>query len=82
MIVVDINVPAVDKNYNFSLNEDVHIKSVIDEVTEMIGQKEHADLCGDIGQLNLFHLSGMRALPRENTLNECGVKNGDTLLLV
>ncbi|CBK75874.1 hypothetical protein CIY_34180 [Butyrivibrio fibrisolvens 16/4] len=40
MILVDINVPSIDKYYDFLLNENTPIASIIDEITEMIGQKE------------------------------------------
>lgn len=82
MVIVDIYVPAVDKNYNFSLNESVPVESVIDEITEMIGQKEQTHLYGSQEELGLFHLADRRILPRANTLAECGVKTGDSLLLV
>ena len=82
MILVDIFVPAVDKNYNFSLNEDVELEMIIAEITEMIGQKEQTHLYGSQDELNLFSLRDKRRLPRTNTLTDCLVKQGDALMMV
>ena len=82
MILVDIFVPAVDKNYNFRLNEDVKLEMIIDEITEMIGQKEQTHLYGSQDKLNLFSLKDKHILPRMNTLTDCFVKQGDSLMLI
>ena len=82
MVMVDIYVPAVDKNYNFSLNEDVQLADVITEITEMIEQKERTVLHGDRNGINLYSRRTSTVLPRGNTLAECYVTNGTQLLLV
>lgn len=82
MILVDIYVPSVDKTYNFSLNENVEIHRVIDELVEMIGQKEHTHLVGTQEQLELLSLQEQRALPGTNTLNDCGITPGMSLMLI
>jgi uncharacterized ubiquitin-like protein YukD len=82
MIIVDIFVPSVDKTYNFSLNESVKIASIIDEVVEMIEQKEKVSIKGDKKELNVFEKIRGVVLPADNTLFECSIKNGDFLILV
>lgn len=87
MILVDIFVPAVDKTYNFSLNEYVSLASVVDEITEMIGQKEHAKMGGGTPSaqhsiIRLYRRSTGQALPRDMTLADCDVKSGESLILV
>ncbi len=82
MILVDIFVPAVDNTYNFSLNEDIPIDKIIEEITAMIAQKEQTDLTGEKEKLMLYDLSGKRPLPRENTLNDCYITTGTGLMLV
>ena len=42
MILTDVYVPSVDKIYDFQLNEKVPVSTVIEEITEMISQKEHS----------------------------------------
>lgn len=81
MIIVDVFVPAVDKTYNFSLNESVDIESVIMEVIEMIEQKERVVIVGNRNELFFFDKERKHQLPKSNTLNECFIKTGDTLIL-
>ena len=44
MILVDVMVPCLDKIYDFWLDENTEIRLVIEELTEVIGQKEKAPL--------------------------------------
>ena len=82
MVLVDVYVPAVDKEYNFSLNEDVKVSVLIEEISEMIGQKEQTRLYGDISSLNLVSKEKESILPNEASLSECGVRTGAGLILV
>lgn len=82
MILVDIYVPSVDKTYDFHLNESARVRVIIEELVEMIGQKERTALVGEPGDLLLFDYAGGRALPPEATLEEFEVHNGSRLLLV
>ncbi len=82
MVLVDIFVASVDKTYNFSLNENVAIESVILEIIEMIEQKEHTGFQGDKERINLYKKDTSELLPRQNTLLECYVPSGTHLILV
>ncbi len=82
MILVDIYVPSVDNVYDFQLDEDATISDIIGEVGELIGQKEHSDIVGSIDDLMLCTRKTNRVLPKENTLRECAVQTGDSLILV
>ena len=82
MVLVDIFVPAVDKTYNFSLNENTPIEGVIMEITEMIEQKERTKLLGDKDTLNLYSTRTSAALPKANTLSDCYVTSGSRLIMV
>jgi hypothetical protein len=82
MVLVDIFVPAVDKTYNFSLNENTAIEGVILEITEMIEQKERTKLLGDKESLNLYTMRDSAVLPKTNTLSDCYVTSGSKLLMV
>ncbi|MBE5858646.1 MAG: glutamyl-tRNA amidotransferase [Butyrivibrio sp.] len=82
MVLVDLYVPALDKDYNFSLNENIRIGSLIAEITEMIEQKERTAFVGNVGALSLFDREKQLKLPKENTLKECYEKNGTKLILI
>lgn len=40
MLHVDVSVPAISKNYEFSLNEHTKISMLIEEIASVIKQKE------------------------------------------
>ena len=82
MILVDIYVPAVDKSYDFNLDETVSVHMIIDEIVEMIGQKERTTIAGNTEELILCDRAVRRELPKEATLQRCGIRNGSSLLLV
>lgn len=82
MILVDINVPSIDKYYDFLLNENTPIASIIDEITEMIGQKEKTFISGDVKQLDLCNATSEEVLNKGMSLNECNIKTGDSLILI
>lgn len=82
MILVDIYVPSVDQIYNFSLSENIGISAIINEVVGMICQKEQTELNGIQGNLNLYSIKDKRILPKDNTLLECNIMTGNSLMLV
>ncbi len=82
MILVDIYVPAIDREYNFSLNEGMTAKTIIEEVAEMIGQKERTALNGDHSDMLLCSRDLQEIIPLESTLEESNITTGASLLLV
>ena len=82
MIVVDIFVPSVDKEYDFQLNENMPIYTVIEEISEMIGQKEHSQIVGSVELLQLCDSEKQCVLHKNKTLLECGITTGKSLILV
>lgn len=82
MVLVDIFVPSLDKIYNFSLNEHVPVSSIVEEITEIVEQKERSTFKGDVRELRLYNRKTQSPLPVQNTLEECFVTTGSNLLLV
>ncbi len=82
MILVDIYVPSVDNTYDFQLDEDAYVYAVVEEIGELIGQKEHSQVAGDMENLMLCAMNDKRVLPKDSTLAECGVRTGSSLILV
>lgn len=82
MILVDIYVPSTGNTYDFQLDEDVPVGNVIEEVSEMIGQKEHCRIVGDMTKLMLCVGKNQQILRKDYTLAQCQIVNGDSLLLV
>lgn len=82
MVISDVYVPSIDKTYNFALDEDVPVGSIIAELLEMIEQREQTLFVGDRGNIALIDKKASRRLPSKNTLKECNVATGSTLYLV
>jgi len=82
MILVDVYVPSIDKSYDFQFDENAYVNTITEEIGELIGQKEHSRVVGNIEQLILCSRTTGIVLPRNLTLNQCKIKTGDSLILV
>ncbi|MDO5348959.1 MAG: EsaB/YukD family protein [Lachnospiraceae bacterium] len=82
MIMVDVTVPSIGRQYNFSLEEQAAISMLIAEITEVICQKECCQLAGSIEKLNLCSYEQKKILSPAATLSQYGITNGSRLLLV
>ena len=82
MIIVDVEVPSIKRKYQFSLEEQVPVETVIAEIVEVICQKEQCSLKGDAGDLFLCSKESRRILDRRATLAQQGILSADRLLLV
>ena len=82
MILVDVYVPSVGNTYDFQVNEDVCVSNIIDEIVELVGQKEKTGLIGNTESLCLCTRKNKKILNPKNTLLEYQVSNGDNLILV
>ena len=80
MILVDVYVPSLNRTYDFRLDETVGIDLIIDEISDMISQKEHCRIVGDRGKLFLASRTDKKILPYGSTLASCGVTTGDSLI--
>lgn len=81
MIMVDVFVPVLDAEYDFSVSEETAIGVLIEEISEMICQREKLATISDAGSLMLCSVSG-EALSVKGTLAQYGLTNGSRLLLV
>ncbi len=82
MILVDVFVPSVDTVYDFQLDENAAIGMLVEEMGEMVGQKEHGQIGGNVEKLCLCSLGSRRILPKNRTLAECEIVTGDKLMLL
>lgn len=82
MLHVDVYIPAVLHNYEFSLNEHAKIGVLIEEMASIIKQKENRQWDGDMKDLLLCNESNGHTLPAEKTLYQCKVKPGSRLILL
>lgn len=82
MILVDIYVPSVDQEYDFHLDQNAPIELVIEELVELISQKERCKLTGSASEMMLCNRVKESILPANYTLAQCGISSGSKLILV
>lgn len=82
MILVDVYVPSVGNSYDFQLDEMINVGILIEEISEMIGQKEHSEITGAVKELLLCDKASRRVLAKNKGLAAQEIKTGSSLILV
>lgn len=82
MIIVDIEVPSMERKYQFNVDEQVPVETLIAELAEVISQKEQCIIQGNVSELCLCSEENKRILSYEESLSGQGIRNADRLLLV
>ena len=81
-MIVDIYIPSVDKTYDFKLDENQEIAIIIEEIVEMISQKENCTISGNVKDLLLVRLEDSKIFDKNRTLSNYKICNGKRLILV
>lgn len=81
MIIVDVYVPVIQRTYDFMLEESINVQAAIDEIVEMVCQKEGFVSVNNTAGFNLFLCYSKQMLENNKTLTENGVVTGDRLIL-
>lgn len=82
MILVDIEVAADGKHYDFRLDENVYIGELIDEIGAMVVSNQEKDQEEKIRDMLLCDQVYQRILPIDGTLKQCGIGSGWRLTLI
>ena len=82
MIIVNMKVPALEKEYNFSLDETAPVGDLIEEIAELIVQKEGIQVGGNLEEMVLCSLDPGFQCDRKSSLRDYGICGGAELLLV
>ena len=82
MIIVNVRVPAVEKVYNFSLDERARVADLIEEIVELVTQKEGLPFHGDYGDLVLCAAEKRLQCGDDSCLADYGICGGEELILV
>lgn len=82
MIMADVYVPSIGRQYDFSLDEQAQIAHLIPEIAEVICQKENCTLGGNPDELLLCLMDSREILSADKCLSSYGIGNGCSLLLV
>ena len=82
MINVDVYVPALDRIYNFNLDEESKISVLIEEISELICKKEHSSLDGEKDRFIMGSIDEKESFNPSCSLKEYSIKSGEKLILV
>jgi hypothetical protein len=82
MITVDIYVPIMNEVYDFSINEKLPISLLVEEISEMIAQKEGCLTVENPESFILCRADTKSIMDCEKTVEMYGVGNGSKLILV
>lgn len=81
MILVDIQVPALDRTYDFELDETLTVKKLTEKIIGIISHKENLQSpCTE--EMYLFALGREILLNRDFSLKEQGIGTGEKLILI
>ena len=81
MITIDVYVPMIGKTYDFSIDENIIVETIIEEITELIIQKENF-VSSEVSDMYLFSNSDNQMLNKMFSLKENGIDTGDQLFLI
>lgn len=81
MITIDVYVPMIGKTYDFSLDENIIVETIIEEITELIIQKENYT-ASETSDMYLFSQNDNQVLNKRFSLKENGIDTGNKLLLI
>lgn len=81
MILVDVSVPILDKNYDFWVDENMEIHDICRQLADMIASVEKSTLNKSSEAMLCDRATG-RIFNGINTLAEYDIKDGAALMLV
>lgn len=81
MILVDIQIPAIDRIFDFELDENTSVDVLLEDILALTAQKEHI-LCRNPKAMYLYGMEQEAVLKREESLGKQGVRTGDRMILI
>jgi len=82
MILVDVEVPVLDRVYDFELDENAYIADLEDEIAGIISMTEWNVGFDEQSEMLLYNALNHQLLEGTNTLASYDIKSGSRLLFV
>ena len=82
MVLVEIYVPALNRQYDFKLEETVYIADILEELGGMLIPAKDQKYQEKVEDLLLCSYKNARILPLDATLKQEGITNGARLVLL
>lgn len=80
MILLDIQVPAINKTYDFELEEELTAGELTGQIVGIIAERE--ELCCNDQKMYLYAMSREIILDENCSLKQQKIKSGETLYLI
>lgn len=81
MILIDVQIPVLDRIYDFELDEDSMAGVLMEEIIALIAKKEHLTV-NEGKEMYLYSLGQENVLKKDRTLRQQGICDGDRLILI
>lgn len=81
MILVDIQIPMLDKVLDFELDEESEAGKLIEDISFLAAQQDHL-VCRNVENMCLYALRQEAILEKNRSLKEQGINAGDRLILI
>lgn len=82
MLFVEVQVPIFDQVYDFKVEQNERVYKVLLDIIRKICQKEGFYIEEKQEKFFLWDMEQKRILPKDWTMEECGIKTGTKLLLI
>ena len=82
MILVDVYVPSVDDKFDFTIDENTLVRKVIEELSGIISKKMKNSNVNQRIEFDLYDIKKKNHIDNNKTLFECGIRDGDQLMIV
>ena len=81
MILVDIQIPMLDKVLDFELDEESEVGKLIEDISLLAAQQESLT-CRNVENMCLYALGQEEILEKDKSLKQQGIRAGDRLILI
>lgn len=81
MIAVEVIVPALNRSYDFQLDESVRISLLLEEILEMLCRREKRKMPDSFDRFCLGYVDGGILLRTDAALQDYQIRNGARLIL-
>ena len=82
MILLELYFQELNREYDVQLDESLPVGGLIDDLVELIAQKEHLTLDKNPGLFLMYDKANRRILHPHTTLSENGIQSGQQLVLL
>jgi hypothetical protein len=83
MILIDVQVPALNQNFDFKIDEDAFVADAIDEIGGILmALSGNTNAKGGIQDMLLCDMERGQILPLNRTFRQCNVTGGSRLMVV